>query len=87
MTTLAEHNVFADSVDEAEALLLKTIEVGKRKSLEEAGIDLKYMEVFGEIAEHVDRDQRYRLRRYPFIAGDAASAFVGGFFDYDVLRL
>ena len=69
-------NIFQDSVEEAETLLTNTIEVSKGKSPTEAGKDMKYMGIFGEISECVDCEQRYRLTCYPFMEGDEAPPFL-----------
>lgn len=42
---------------------------------------MRWMEAFGKIAERVDQEQRWKISRYPFQSGGAASAFIGGFFD------
>lgn len=55
--------------------------MAKGKSMTEAGIDAKWMVAYGRIAERTDRDRRFGLSRYPYEAGPAVSAFVGGFFD------
>lgn len=78
---MAEANPLQKSIEEAEELLQKTLLVAKGQSPTGAGIDMRYMETFAKIAERVDRQQRWKLSRYPFQAGDAAFAFIGGFFD------
>lgn len=74
-------NPVANSKSLAEDLLEKCKKAAAGKSLAEAGISSDWMQVYAKIAERADREQRFGLTRYPFQAGDAASAFIGGFFD------
>lgn len=67
----------------AEELLERCKQVAKGKTLGEAGITADWVESYAKIAERADREQRYGLSRYPFQAGNAVSAFIGGFFDND----
>ena len=76
---MADQHPFQSSVEDAEALLSKTLEVAKGKSPTEAGIDMEWMETLSKIAEHVEREQRWKIMRYLFQAADTDSAFLGGF--------
>ena len=78
---MADQHPFKSSVEDAEVLLRKTLEVAKGKSPNEAGIDTEWMETFGKIAERVETEQRWDIMRYLFQAADTASAFLGGTFD------
>ena len=78
---MANPNFFEKSVSDAEDLLTKTILVREGKTPTEAGIDMRFLEAFGLIAERVEREQRWKTRPYPFQAGGAACSYIGGFFD------
>ena len=75
-------DVFQASKMRADDLLAKTKELAKGKTLSYAGIDPEWMAVFGRVAERTHRDHRYGLSRYPYEAGPAVGAFIGGFFDH-----
>lgn len=77
----SSNNPVFNSKSLAEDLLDKCKQVSSGKSVSEAGITADWMESYARIAERADREQRFGLSRYPFQAGDAASAFIGGFFD------
>lgn len=77
------HPVFALK-SPAEDLLdkCKSVSSGK-KSVAEAGITAEWMEPYEQVAEREDHEQRFCFSCYPFQAGNAASAFIGGFFDIE----
>lgn len=65
----------------AKGLLEKCKKVASGKSITEAGITADWLQDYAKIAERADHEQRFGVTRYAFQAGDAASAFIGGFFD------
>lgn len=75
------NNPVYNSKSRAEDLLEKCKQVSSGRSVSEAGITPDWMESYARIPERADREQRFGLSRYPFQPGDAASAFIGGFFD------
>ena len=80
-STNASANPVYNSKSLAEELLEKCKKVSDGSSISDAGITAEWMQSYAKIAERADRDQRFGLTRYPFQAGDSASAFIGGFFD------
>lgn len=72
---------FSKSTIEADYILDKGQLMAKGKSMAEAGIDVKWMVVYGEIAERKDRDRNFCLSRYSYELGPDIEAFVDGFLD------
>ena len=66
----------------ATEILTKAKLVAKGKTITEAGIDASWMAAYGCVARRCDEDRRYGITRYPYEAGPAVAAFVGGFFDH-----
>lgn len=73
---------FSSSLLLAEEILTKGKEIGKGKTLAEAGIDPKWMTSYAMIARRVRDDKDFGLTRYPYEQGPTVAAFTGGFFEH-----
>ena len=75
-------NPFIKSAEEVDKLLEKARKVAKGSSLADADIEPAWMHVYAQIAHRARDDREFGLTRYPYEAGPAVGAFVGGFFEY-----
>lgn len=63
-------------------LLRRGLELTKWNTLSDAGIEVKWMEAHGQVAELTDSDWKYGITRFPYEPGQALISLAGGFFDH-----
>jgi hypothetical protein len=74
-------NLFSDSIDELEKLLVKAKEVKKGSTLEDAGVEGAWPTAYAQIARRCRDDRDFGVTRYPYELGPGVNPFAGGYFE------
>jgi hypothetical protein len=75
-------NLFSDSIDEMEKLLVKAKKVKKGSTLEEAGVEGAWLTAYTQIARRCRDDRAFGVTRYPYELGPGVNPFAGGYFEH-----
>jgi hypothetical protein len=75
-------NLFSDSIDETEKLLVKTKKVKKGSTLEEARVEGAWLTAYAQIARRYRDDRDFGVTRFPYELGPGVNPFAGGYFEH-----
>ena len=75
-------NPFVTSTALFREVLVKAAEIGRGKSLEEAGLDPKWLRSYGLVARRCRDDKEFGVTHYPFEQGPGVGVLTGGFFEH-----
>jgi hypothetical protein len=74
-------NLFSDSIDEMEKLLVKAKKVKKGCTLDEAGVEGACLTAYAQIAGRFRDDRDFFVTRYLYELGPGVNTFAGGSFE------